>query len=173
MSAAKKAKVITMKVLEPSRAEIERAVAATRDVGRALWAARDAGAPIPERSRLDRQLTASIEACEALREDARSVFADQRGVRVVKQHTAQYSRLSRQLRKYGLPRWSAHPVVDHPEILVNDKRQPIALLSHSYATREQIERYAVEHNQSAEFLDFSWYNPSRCVAVLFTPKESA
>jgi hypothetical protein len=45
----------------------------------------------------------------------------------------------------------------------------VAILTHSYATREQIEEFARRNALLVEYLPYSWYYPGGCTAALLTP----
>ena len=94
-------------------------------------------------------------------------FAPQRG----DGQTLFTGKLLKQLPQAGLPPWADLPCVDHTEAIICD-RQPVALVSHSYASREEIEQYATANHLNAEFLWWSWYYPGGCTAVLFTKGEA-
>jgi hypothetical protein len=149
--------------------------AAAREIvtaDRALTVARERKAPWSEISKLKRELDAAIRKLNALQEAALQEFAKPRGYKFASWGSTTYHRATERLPKNGLPPWRRGEVIDHAQIAVAGRGgQPVALISHSYSKREQIERYAKERGLQAELLPWSWWNPEKCIAVLFTPRK--
>jgi hypothetical protein len=153
----------------------EQICAAVREIGtadRALTVARDRKAPWSEVSKLKRELDATIGELNALQEAALQEFAKPRGYKFAPWGSTTYHRATKRLPKNGLPPWRDGEVIDHAQIAVAGRgSRPVALISHSYSTREQIERYAKERGLHAEVLPWSWWNPDNYIAVLFTSRD--
>jgi hypothetical protein len=117
----------------------------------AAWDALDATAPGRERMAARQRCRLAAAALDELKRAAQRAFAKPRGWN-----------LSR-------TKWTMdHPVVDHAEVYLSHRRT-VAVLTHSYATREQIEGYAAEHGLAVEYLPWSWYYPGGCIAAVLTP----
>jgi hypothetical protein len=70
---------------------------------------------------------------------------------------------------YDAKKWGLHyPYIDHAEIFVDAAGRQVGTLSHTYASRPQIEGFAAKHGLCATFLETSWYAPGITTAVLFT-----
>jgi hypothetical protein len=148
--------------------QIKDADKATVDANRALRLARERKAEWREISKLKTELEAAIAKHTALQEAALQEFAKERGYKFAPWGTVLNSRAHQALPDHGIPD-VGYPVFDHLQIAVEGRR-PVAVLTHSYAKREEIERYAAESCVRAEFLPWSWWNPGNCIAVLFTPR---
>lgn len=91
-----------------------------------------------------------------LHSKARKEFADSRGL------------------KYNPRKWTIdRPVVHHAEFFDGPDGCEAAVLTHTYATVEEIEQYATTHNFDLEVLPYSWYAPGIAIAALFTPRGNA
>jgi hypothetical protein len=147
--------------------------AATREIiaaDRALTVARERKAPWSELSKLKRELDAAVWKQNVLQEAALQEFAESRGYKFAPCGSTVYQRATKRLTKSGLPPWRDGEVIDHAQIALV-RGQPVALITHSYSKREQIERDVKARGLQAEFLPWSWWNPDNCIAVLFTPRD--
>jgi hypothetical protein len=146
----------------------EMIIAATkeaRELHAAYRTARAKGAP--ERASLDIGQTLAYEKLRDLKAAVRSVFARSRGW------------------SFNKRKWTMdYPVLDHCEFYDAPDQKQIALVTHSYATLDEIARYAARRGFIAEKLPFSWHNPGPsvphgqigpwpCTAVVFTLKPGA
>ena len=71
----------------------------------------------------------------------------------------------------GFPGSSDHPWLDHCEVFAKGST-PVALLSHSYASRDELTAYAKQHDLTVTFLPWSWWNPPQAIAALFMARRS-
>lgn len=87
---------------------------------------------------------------------ARKEFADSRGL------------------KYNPRKWDMdYPILDHVEFFDDRDGCEAAVLTHTYATIEEVEQYAITHNFDLEILPYSWHAPGLATAALFTPRGNA
>jgi hypothetical protein len=135
----------------PTPAAISAAQAERVAAERALNAALNVDLWTPERQALRRRCRMAAASLVSLRTAARRAFAEPRGWTV------------------SPTKWAMdYPEVDHAEVY-NSHRRAVAVVTHSYATREQIAGYAAEHGLTVEFLPWSWYYPDGCIAAVLTP----
>lgn len=116
------------------------------------------------------------EECSAIQRRLRDELAAVRGWAIAQSHFgfAELATGKRPRRIRNVP-WSALDVsglLDHAERFRDPVRpfRPAALLTHSDRTddRAPFEELAAAAGLAVEFLPWSWYYPSRCVAALFT-----
>lgn len=138
---------------------IHAALTETANAFRALHAARAREAPGSERATLDRLSQEAVTRSNALKAEYRDAFAKSRGWRFNKKAWA-----------YG------SSFIDHAEFFDSPDQKRFALVTHSYASKEDLARYAAQRGYHAELLPFSWHNPyfsGGCRAVVFTLKAGA
>jgi|HubBroStandDraft_1064217.scaffolds.fasta_scaffold37423_1 hypothetical protein len=132
----------------PTAAAISAALAERTAAYRAV----DATAPgTPERVAARQRCHAAVTALDSLKTAARRAFTEPRGWKLS-----------------PTKRTMDHPVIDHAEVYLSQRRI-VAVVTHSYAPREQIAAYAAERGLTVQFLAWSWYYPSGCTAAVLTP----
>lgn len=148
---------------------IHAALEETANAFRALAAARARAAPASERAKLDRLSQEAATYSNALKAECRDAFAKSRGWRFNKKAWA-----------YDLARDASASngawFIDHAEFFDSPDQKRFALVTHSYASKEELARYAAQRGYHAELLPFSWHNPyfnGGCRAVVFILKAGA
>lgn len=102
-----------------------------------------------------RKFQEARDCLNSAQEQARKEFADARGWKVSKK-TARIDQ----------------PEVDHAELFIlPGERIPRVMVTHSYASRQQLAEYAARNGYRVEFLPWSWYWPPKALAAVFIPGD--
>ena len=110
-----------------------------------------------ERNVIHGLLLKEVRLLEALQAQAREEFAATRGWRVAR-----------------LKHWRGCRELDHLEWFEHPTdRTMVALVTHSYVPREDMEKFAHAYGYAMEFLPWSWYFPNGTTAAVMTPNTPA
>ena len=118
---------------------------------RAKWALIDSKAPTAERLQASRVADVAAVVLSQLQQEAREAFAKSRGWRLSSKR-----------------RLLDPPVIDHAEFYLDVDGNVVGLVSHCYASKDEIATFASTYGLRAEVLPFSWWAPHVATAVLLT-----
>lgn len=133
------------------------------DVAVASWrtydAAKKAGEPKDRLRELDAECRRLYRAIDIPTQQARLEFAESRGWKWSK--------------KVLQKNWWA-PELDHVEFYQRPgETKPRVMVTHSYATRQQLAEWADRHHYRIEFLPWSWHYPPKAIAAVLIPRWPA
>lgn len=131
------------------------------DVAVASWRvyeeAKKAGEPKDRLRELDAECRRLYRAIDIPTQQARLEFAEARGWKLTKK----------------APKID-HPEIDHCEWYQRPgETKPRVMVTHSYATRQQLFEWGARHHYKVEILPWSWYYPAKAIGAVLIPRWPA
>lgn len=128
-----------------------------RALHKARWSSHDPARGPMQQARLEQELH------KAKREFTRDIYR-QRGWTLKKQS---FAITYLQLRPSDLAPRECHWCIDHHDYFL-ERSRPVAILTHGYAPWPEMVKYAAEIGLKVERLPFSWHNPDKTTAAIFS-----